>query len=121
MSGRRSGWRPPQLLWQLLAIASIATTLYLSLAPSLPRLPGIRISDKLGHVLAYAVNGLLVAAAISDPKRLRNALLALFAMGVGLELWQSQLSAREGSWLDAGANTLGLAAGGLVWLLRRRN
>ena len=58
-------------------------------------------------------------AAFPSAAGLSWALAGLLAMGTGLELLQVALPRRQGSWLDAGANALGLSLGGVV-LLRRR-
>ena len=106
-------------LWRLLFGVAVAATLAVSLAPSVPA-SSISFGDKLGHVGVYAVNGALAALAFPGAKSLRWALLGLLAMGAGLELVQIALPTRSGSWLDAGANALGLCAVGGVLLWRRR-
>lgn len=96
----------------------VAATLAVSVAPQLPS-GAPAVNDKLGHTLVYGVNGLLAAAAFPSSPSLGWALAGLLAMGSGLELLQTALPRREGSWLDAGANAIGLGLGGIV-LLRRR-
>ncbi len=97
---------------------SVAATLAVSVTPRLPS-AAPAVNDKVGHTLVYAVNGLLAAAAFPSAAGLGWALAGLLAMGTGLELLQVALPRREGSWLDAGANALGLCFGSVV-LLRRR-
>ena len=117
-SGVRS-FRPPRGFRVLIFGAAVAATLAISVVPSIPA-GAPSINDKLGHTLVYGVNGVLAAVAFPSAAGLGWALAGLFAMGGGLELLQIALPRREGSWLDAGANTLGLVAGGVLFLRRRR-
>ena len=66
-----------------------------------------------------AINGALAVLAFPSIGGARWALLGLLAMGSGLELVQIVLPTRSGSWIDVGANALGLC-GGAIWLLRRK-
>ena len=64
-------------------------------------------SDKLIHAFAYAILGLWFAQ-ITPANKLVGLLLALFSYGVLIELFQTVLPYRMGSWLDLGANSAGL-------------
>lgn len=77
------------------------------------------MNDKLGHVAVYGVNGVLAAVAFPSVAGLGWALAGLLALGSGLELVQVALPRREGSWLDAAANALGLLGGGGIFFRRR--
>ncbi len=99
-------------------VLGVAATLAVSVTPQLPS-AAPEVNDKVGHALVYGVNGLLAAVAFPSAAGLSWALAGLLAMGTGLELLQVALPRRQGSWLDAGANALGLSLGGVV-LLRRR-
>lgn len=105
-------------LWRLLFAAAVLGTLLVSVMPESPS-TSVSINDKLGHVVAYAINGALAVLAFPSIAGARWALLGLLAMGSGLELVQIVLPTRSGSWIDVGANALGLC-GGAISLLRRK-
>lgn len=105
-------------LWRLIFGAAVAGTIAISLSPQIPS-GAPRLNDKVGHIVAYGVNGVLAAAAFPSVGGLRWALLGLLALGSSLEVAQGTLPEREASWLDAGANSLGLC-GGVLLLYRRK-
>jgi VanZ family protein len=84
-----------------------------------------KISDKLGHYLAYLTLALAVSG-ISTPKRLWQAMLGCFLLGALLELAQAALTAhRNAEWADLAANAAGIATAWLIsaqgragWVLR---
>ena len=109
----------PRTFRLLLLGAAVAATLVVSVTPRLPSTT-LAINDKLGHVVVYGVNGALAASAFPSISGLRWALAGLLAMGSALELFQVALPRREGSWLDAAANALGLGVGGALLVRRKR-
>lgn len=98
---------------------AVVATIAVSVAPRLPSSTA-SLNDKFGHVLVYGVDGVLAAAAFPGVASLGWALAGLLAMGGTLELVQGVLPRRQGSWLDAGANALGLVGGGLILVRRAR-
>ena len=86
----------------------------LSLAPS-SALPPTSFSDKLEHVIAYAVLGFL--GAVSDPRGHSVAVawrtvLGLALFGIAIEALQSLSPGRSPDGFDAVADVIGAAAGG---------
>lgn len=108
-------WRGVWLaLWLLGWLLAVVLSL---LDPrDLPPPPG---SDKLGHLLAYALLAAWAALIFRRGRPLACALLGLLSLGCGLELAQGWLtSTRAMEWLDAVANTLGVLLGGSLTLTR---
>ena len=103
------------------AVAFLGTYIAVLVASLLPTsaLPKVDLSDKVEHVIAYAVLAVLGGKAFPGRPWLLAAALA--ANGVGVEFLQHAMAlGRQGDVLDALANTLGIAAGlGLIWLMRR--
>lgn len=105
----RSAWLGAWVIGWLLAVV-----LSLLDPTDLPPPPG---SDKLGHLLAYALLAMWAALIFRRGRPIRWALCALVVLGAGLELAQGLLtSTRAMEWLDAVANTLGVLLGGSVAL-----
>ena len=104
------------------AVAFVGTYIVVLVASLLPTsaLPKVDLSDKVEHVIAYAVLAVLGGKAFPGRPWLLAAALA--ANGVGVEFLQHAMAlGRQGDVLDALANTLGIAAGlGAVGLMRRR-
>lgn len=108
---------------QLAGVLVVLAIAVLSLMPG-EELSEVNMSDKLGHLVAYAVlAGLAVIA------RRRASLLRILAMvigyGVVLEAAQGLMPfGRTASWLDAAANTagavLGAGGGAIASMLLRR-
>lgn len=88
----------------------VGATIYLSLAPGLP-LPHVAGSDKLSHLLAYSLNGILVVCSSPSKTSLGLGVGAIAALGVLLEAIQAYLPSRYFSVVDIGANLGGLALG----------
>lgn len=89
----------------------------LSLAPA-QTLPGLDLSDKVQHALAYAF---LAATGcfgfgLTKPRTQLAVVVALSAFGGLIEVVQPLLAARTGSLADAFANQIGIALG---WMLAR--
>ena len=90
----------------------MALIVILSLVPA-TELPDTGVSDKLGHALAYGAVTLWFAGAY------RNARLAIvaagaFALGFGLEGFQSLTATRAPEFGDLLANLVGIAAAAAV-------
>lgn len=89
----------------------------LSLAPS-ATLPPMSIGDKMEHVTAYAVLGLLGAA--SSVRGVARVILGLAAFGIAIEMLQSFSPGRSPDPLDAMADIVGASLGcGAAIMLRR--
>jgi VanZ family protein len=89
----------------------------LSLAPS-AALPPTSIGDKVEHVIAYAVLGLLGAA--SSDRSVVRMILGLAAFGIAIEMLQAFSPGRSPDPLDVVADVAGASLGcGAVILLRR--
>jgi VanZ family protein len=88
----------------------------LSLLPS-TTLPPTSIGDKVEHVIAYAVLGLLRAA--SSERGVMRVILGLFVFGAAIEMLQTFSPGRSPDPLDVVADVAGAALGcGLAILLR---
>lgn len=110
----------PLVLRRFAFCGAVLVTLLASLTSRMPP-PGVAERDKLGHVVAYGVDSALAAVAFPSRSGFSAALVGLFAMGGGLELIQGTLPKRESSWADMGANCLGLCAGALLRVFRKRS
>lgn len=114
----RLGLRPLRWRWLgfgvWLAGWGLAIALSLLDPAGLPPPPG---SDKLGHLLAYALLAAWAALIFRRGAALAWALLALVLLGCGLELAQGLLTrSRSMELLDALANMLGVLLGGSLVL-----
>lgn len=101
----------------LVTPARTGLVVLLALGTVLSVLPDDPIPDELSllsHVLGFTVLGFLVMVGFESPAGRVGALIALSAVGGGLELWQMQLPARTPSLVDAGANAVGILSGLLV-------
>jgi VanZ family protein len=106
-------FRRPRL-WLGVWIFGIALCIVLSLLPPI-ELGAPRDSDKLGHLLAYFTLSAWAVMIFRSRRSQSLAALALFALGLTLELAQAQLTTtRLGDPRDALANTLGILAGLVV-------
>jgi VanZ family protein len=96
------------------ASALVAT---LSLLPS-ATLPPTAIGDKVEHVIAYAVLGLLGAA--SSARGVRRVILGLAAFGLLIELLQTFSPGRSPELLDLVADVAGAGLGCAAAMVPRR-
>jgi glycopeptide antibiotics resistance protein len=87
---------------------------WLSLTPSPPKVD-FEASDKVGHVLAYAVLMFWFCQIYLSGARLLHGVVFLL-MGIGLEVLQGLSGLRSYEVLDMLANALGVASG---WLAAR--
>jgi VanZ family protein len=104
---------PPRTAWLLVALWA-AAILAFSITPEMPG-RGV-VPDKVAHIVAYAVLGLLLrwalpASSVGFPAV--ATVLAAVAYGALLEGLQG-LTGRDAEWWDLGANTLGAVVGVLV-------
>jgi VanZ family protein len=107
-------------------IPPIAWAGVLFLLSSLTSVPGPDFPhvDKLGHFVAYAVLGLLLARAVDASGRpLSLAVLLGIGYGVTDELHQALVPLREPSWLDLAADSAGVVVAVLLyaWWRERRS
>ena len=105
-------WWPTITLTVLVAV----TALSLSPLPELP-LPDAASSDKLHHLVAYALLALPVATA--GPKGWVRIMIFLLAWSGMIELVQPFVN-RYGEWADLAANAMGLLLGAGAGLATRR-
>ena len=100
-------------LWLAIGIMMVTFVVYASLTPS-PVAPGMSLSDKALHIIAYFVlMGWFIQ--IYQQRGTRALLGLLFiAMGVGLEFLQDYGGVRQFELLDMLANCTGVL---LAWLL----
>lgn len=104
-----------------LFLALLVAVLVGSLIPRDPLAQGSHVFDKLEHLTAYAM---LMAAGMWAARGQRAHIIAglLLALGLVIEFGQSWMHlGREGSVLDALANTIGVGVGwavARVWLRR---
>ena len=118
MSHSKSSAKRP---WQYLFLASICGIYIYALVPT-DALPGIDPWDKLNHGMAFFVLAGLMEMAWPTASLLRVRLPLLLLYGLLIELSQSLLPWRDGSWPDLLADAVGLLAYGLLRgvLFRRR-
>lgn len=103
--------RPALLVTRMVFAASLAAVAWTSLLPpdDLPSTFGL--SDKVLHLIGYAVLGVL---AVLSGLRWPLAIGAVVGWGLVLEMTQGLLGYRSFEWLDLVADGLGAAAGALV-------
>ena len=106
---------PPAVAgWRLLLVALIAGTCWLAFSPAPPQ----EIDtgwDKANHWLAFST--MAVTAGLAFPharRRSAGVALGLLALGIFIELVQSQIPARSAEVLDVVADSIGIAAGLLL-------
>lgn len=99
------------LFWSLVILLVIG-----SLMPA-AHVPDTGLSDKLGHLLGYAV--LTLAGLLAHPGRVWRVLLGVFALGVAIEVAQYFTPSRSFEWLDMLANGAGVLLGFALWRPRR--
>ena len=111
-----SSRRTTRRLLRIAFYAAAALVGVLSLVPS-TTLPSTSIGDKMEHVIAYAVLGLLGAA--SSERRIMRVILGLAAFGLAIEMLQTFSPGRSPDLLDVAADIAGAGVGcGLAILLR---
>lgn len=109
--------RPVGRLLRIAFFAAAALVAALSLVPS-ETLPPTSIGDKVEHVIAYAVLGLLGAA--SSQRGVTRVILGLALFGAAIELLQAFSPGRSPDPLDVAADIAGAGLGiGLAILLRQ--
>jgi len=86
--------------------AAVAVVLYCSLAPS-ETLPGVSMSDKLQHALAWG--GLTGLGLLLAPRRWKEVAGFCLVLGIGVELAQATMGlGRQGDWRDFVADAAGV-------------
>lgn len=89
---------------------SVAAIVVLSLLPG-DDIPKFRLSDKIGHLLAYAEIAALGTLGYRGRRAAAMMLTGLAMLGGALELAQDYVPGRSADLLDFGVNCLGLLAG----------
>jgi VanZ family protein len=98
-------------LWLGIWLSGWILCIVLSLLPPIP-LHGPPDSDKFGHLLAYFTLSAWAVQIFARPRARLLAALALFALGLTMEIAQAQLTTtRMGDPADLLANTLGIVLG----------
>lgn len=93
-----------------------AAIVWLSLTPSPPD-AGFEQSDKLGHVLSYALLMGWFACLYRTPLVRAAHACAFIAMGIGLEFLQAQTAYRTYEVADMVSNAAGVLIGWAAWRL----
>ena len=94
-------------LWTFIGYGLVILVVVLSLSPSLPQPISFPWADKIFHVLIYG--GLMLWFAQLHPKSRYGRLAGGFiALGILLEVLQSQLATRSGEVWDVAANSIGV-------------
>ncbi len=94
-------------LWTLIGCGLVILVVVLSLSPSLPPPVDFPWADKFYHLLAYAVL-MLWFAQLHPRSRYGWLVCGFIALGILLEILQSQSGIRTGEVWDAAANSLGV-------------
>ncbi len=100
-------------LSQMVFVIGLLAVIALSVIPQ-GAIPDIGVSDKLGHIAAYAALALAGGIAYRRPRPLFMMAAGLLLLGAGLELVQALLPGRFASGYDVLANMVGIALGSAV-------
>lgn len=103
-------------LWWAIGYVLVVLTIYVSLEPHPPPLPGME-SDKTEHFVGYF---LLTTWFCGCARRTKYWLVALWllVLGGGMEIGQGVMAiGREADWFDMFANSVGVTGGVLAALL----
>ncbi|MHC4391227.1 MAG: VanZ family protein, partial [Planctomycetota bacterium] len=107
-----------------LAAGVACVVVWLSLTGAPEDVIGTKLSDKLGHFLAYAALTLPLAHACGSRLRAGRAAITAFviavSLGASLELLQDLTPQRQPSVLDAVANAIGAGLSASFWLVMAR-
>jgi len=83
--------------------------------------PDFRFGDKVGHAVVFFLLAALAQLGYAERRVVARLMLALLGYGLFIELVQALLPWREFSWLDWGADALGIAlCAALAHRLRQR-
>lgn len=102
----------PAAILRIVFPAYVGVIVVLSLLPGAPAPPG---GDKLAHFGAYALMAFLGMPLTSTGRGRALMLLAIVAIGGGLEAAQAMMPSRTPSELDLVADVAGALAGTLIW------
>jgi VanZ family protein len=108
--------------WRVLFAVAVLVTLVLMLVPIHTTAGGVPHTDKVAHILVFAVLGWMALAAW--PHRLSVIALGLGLYGPLIELLQALTPSRTASVADAAADWVGLALGlalARLWIQRARS
>ena len=97
-------------LSQMVFVIGLLAVIALSVIPQ-GAMPDIGVSDKLGHIAAYAALALAGGIAYRRARSLFMLAAGLLLLGVGLELVQALLPGRLASGYDLLANMVGITLG----------
>ena len=93
-------------LWLLIGYGLVTLVVVLSLSPSLPQPVEFPWADKFYHLLAYGVL-MLWFAQLYPTTRYGSQVCGFIALGIVLEMVQTQIGTRSGEVWDIAANSLG--------------
>lgn len=104
--------------------ALFAVALVLVFAGSVMKIslgPDFRFGDKVGHAVVFFLLAALAQLGYAERRTVARLMLALLGYGLFIELVQALLPWREFSWLDWGADALGIALCAVLanWLRQR--
>lgn len=98
-------------LWQLLGWLIVAAIVVLSLTPQAPQIGNFQMSDKLGHILAYAIGMGWFATLYSSTKQRVAYALFFVGLGIALEFVQGLTAYRQLEAFDMLADAAGVMLG----------
>jgi len=98
--------------WYAIGACMLIAVAFVSLAP----MPATGVSDKLAHLLTYAVLAGWFALIARDRLVLGWSMLGLIGYGMLIEVLQAQTGYRYAEWADVLANGIGCIVGSLVYL-----
>jgi len=104
---------------KLLTVSLVFVILGITILSLMPPKSGVEIpgNDKVNHFIAYAIFSLNAGLLSSSMKKNFLFLPLLVLYGLFMEYCQGFVPGRQPSWLDALANTTGVAIGFLLTLL----
>ena len=106
----RIAFRPPSALWFVVAFVLLGVIVYLSIARTVPQIPGDE-GGRYGHVAAYAAL-MFMFARIYATNRWRAVIgLTLLGIGVTLEFVQAASGYRSFEYGDIIADAVGVTLG----------
>ncbi len=101
-------------------VIALVGVVFLSVTPRPLPTSGPLLSDKVQHLAAYAVLAILGGFGLAAGRRVGAVAMALFALGVVMEIVQSFVPGRFAGLDDVVANSLGILIGcGLALIVNR--
>lgn len=107
---------------KLMLVSLVFVTVGITVLSLMPPKSGIEIqgNDKINHFIAYTVFSLNAGILVENFRKHLLILPLLILYGLFMEYCQGFVPGRSQSWLDALANTTGVAIGFILTLIARR-